>query len=401
MRYCPMRDSATFKIFISYAHEDRAYCDELLNHIGWLRNSGRIEAFDDRSIRPSEKWNSRIQGELANADIVVLPVSPNFIGSSYCSLHEMIPAINNGSKIFTVLLRPIDFDSLPLSEFQALPKDNQQNLKPIASWRGTAARDSAWAQVAKSIREEIRQLEDQRPKRLATKSDRLEASQNHVPKQLIKSDSALRDRGLIGSVKYNFLYPKEALEYDGLRTLIDKTIMPLRQEAHEMEQVASENGLSKENYMINAEFKVVVKTDRVISVKSMSQSYLGGAHSNYQYIALNYDILNGTDIRLVDLISNQRELEQLWPIVIRRLMYEKRARGASVDLGMDSDYAPFPLNDIMYTFLPKVSVKGRIGGINLLFSHYQLGSFAEGPYEIQLLDSEIYEFISSKFLNLF
>ena len=43
------------RVFISYAHEDRAWCERLLDHLGWLRHSGQLAILDDRQIKPGEK----------------------------------------------------------------------------------------------------------------------------------------------------------------------------------------------------------------------------------------------------------------------------------------------------------------------------------------------------------
>ena len=49
-------------VFLSYAHEDRAWCERLLEHLGWLRHSGQLAVFDDQQIKPGEHWDDRIRG---------------------------------------------------------------------------------------------------------------------------------------------------------------------------------------------------------------------------------------------------------------------------------------------------------------------------------------------------
>ena len=64
------------RAFLSYAHEDHGWRDRVLMHLGWLRNSGRLEHFDDRQLKPGESWDGRIQGELDEADIVIVLIFP-------------------------------------------------------------------------------------------------------------------------------------------------------------------------------------------------------------------------------------------------------------------------------------------------------------------------------------
>src|SRR3954451_18176103 len=54
----------------SYAHEDRAWCERLLDHLGWLRHGGQLAVFEDRQIKPGEKWDDRIRAELAGGTLV-------------------------------------------------------------------------------------------------------------------------------------------------------------------------------------------------------------------------------------------------------------------------------------------------------------------------------------------
>ena len=116
------------RVFISYAHEDRAWCDQLLNHLGWLRQSGQLAAFDDQQIKAGEVWDARIRGELDQADIVVPLISPSFLGSRYCTVVELLGALGSRARVIPVVLDHVDFAALPLSELQALPKDEQQDL---------------------------------------------------------------------------------------------------------------------------------------------------------------------------------------------------------------------------------------------------------------------------------
>src|SRR4051812_49156185 len=83
-------------VFISYVHEDRAWRERLLDHLGWLRHSGQLAVFDDQQIKPGECWDGRVRGELAAASIVVSVISPSFVGSRYCSLDELLAALQAG-----------------------------------------------------------------------------------------------------------------------------------------------------------------------------------------------------------------------------------------------------------------------------------------------------------------
>src|SRR5919206_3364188 len=100
------------RVFLSYAHEDHEWRDAVLDHLGWLKHSGQLVHFDDRQIKPGEEWDARIKGELEQADIVILLVSRYFVGSRYCSLVELVGAVEKvkagRAKLVAVMCKHVD-----------------------------------------------------------------------------------------------------------------------------------------------------------------------------------------------------------------------------------------------------------------------------------------------------
>ena len=139
-------------VFISYAHEDRAWCERLLDQLGWLRHSGQLAVFDDQQIKPGEQWDDRIRGELAGAAIVVPLISPSFVGSRYCSLDELVGALQTGKRLVPVLVDHVDLEALPITAIQCLPKDERQDLRPLVEWPNP---NRALAAVAAMIRKTV------------------------------------------------------------------------------------------------------------------------------------------------------------------------------------------------------------------------------------------------------
>lgn len=48
------------KIFISYAHKDEKYKEELVEHMSGLRRAGIISEWNDRKIVPGQNWSEQI-----------------------------------------------------------------------------------------------------------------------------------------------------------------------------------------------------------------------------------------------------------------------------------------------------------------------------------------------------
>ncbi|MBV9123959.1 MAG: toll/interleukin-1 receptor domain-containing protein, partial [Planctomycetes bacterium] len=73
-----------FKVFISYAHEDRLLCEQLKKQLGPLEHSVEITIWQDQEILPGGSWSKEINDHLDEADLILLLVSADFIASEYC-----------------------------------------------------------------------------------------------------------------------------------------------------------------------------------------------------------------------------------------------------------------------------------------------------------------------------
>ena len=94
-----MSAPAPVRVFVSYAHKDREWCDQLLVHLGWLRNAGRIDTFDDRELESGEDWDARLRHELNRADVIVLIVTAYFLDSPFCTRVELRRALERYTEV--------------------------------------------------------------------------------------------------------------------------------------------------------------------------------------------------------------------------------------------------------------------------------------------------------------
>jgi hypothetical protein len=77
------------KIFISYAHADSTYFDELMKHLKPLKRAGRIDTWMDRSIEPGMNWDKEINDQICQANLILLLLSKEFNNSDYIAGVEM------------------------------------------------------------------------------------------------------------------------------------------------------------------------------------------------------------------------------------------------------------------------------------------------------------------------
>ena len=136
-------------LFISYAHRDEQYRQELEKHLTMLRRQEVIDVWHDRRIGPGEEIDAEISRHLESASIVLLLISVDFLASTYCYDKEMLRALERHSqgrtRVIPVILRPCDWHSAPFAHLKAVPTDG----KPLLQY---ATLDEGFLEVAQAVR---------------------------------------------------------------------------------------------------------------------------------------------------------------------------------------------------------------------------------------------------------
>ncbi|HEX2093580.1 MAG TPA: toll/interleukin-1 receptor domain-containing protein [Longimicrobiaceae bacterium] len=156
----PAMKTATskLKIFISYAHKDEAYKDELRNRLKIIGRSCPIEYWDDRELFAGTLVDEEIFERLNAADITCLLISSDFVASDYCWTREMASALEQYERhgklpVPIIVRRTPSWQDEKIGKHVALPKDG----KPLSDWR---TQDDFWADVEEGLRRLIkRELE--------------------------------------------------------------------------------------------------------------------------------------------------------------------------------------------------------------------------------------------------
>jgi hypothetical protein len=136
-------------VFISYAHEDRAFRQELDKHLSNLKKQDIIHSWHDGDILPGTPWRSQIEDHLASADLILLLISSDFMASDFCYSVQLQQAIARHrarqAHVIPILLRPTDWQGAPFSDLLILPTA----AKAVTLWR---THDEAFADVVQGIK---------------------------------------------------------------------------------------------------------------------------------------------------------------------------------------------------------------------------------------------------------
>ena len=154
--------SEPIKVFISYSHRDDELKQELLTHLKGLERQKIIKLWHDRDISAGTQWAQQIDQNLDEAHIILFLVSADFIASDYCASIEMERALERDrlqqARTIPVIIRDCDWLSTPLQQLQGIPRDN----KAVATRGDRFARDTAWLEIAASIKDIAQGIRDRR-----------------------------------------------------------------------------------------------------------------------------------------------------------------------------------------------------------------------------------------------
>ena len=143
------------KVFVSYAHEDEPHRMALAKHLSALEDEGLIQLWHDRKIAAGREWAGAVDEALADAQIVLLLISADFLASDYCKDVELTEAIRlhdaGRARVVPVILRSCDWEHSRFARFNALPPDGVPVLEAEHP-------DQRFNAVAKCLRDVIGEM---------------------------------------------------------------------------------------------------------------------------------------------------------------------------------------------------------------------------------------------------
>lgn len=142
-------------LVFSYAHADEALRNELEKHLSPLKRMGRISTWHDRRIVPGEEFAGQIDQHFAQANIILLLISSDFIASDYCYQIEMTNALqrheHGEAVVIPVILRTCAWHQLPFGKLLAATVDG----KPIVQF---PSYDEGFVQVVDAVSRAVEKL---------------------------------------------------------------------------------------------------------------------------------------------------------------------------------------------------------------------------------------------------
>ena len=145
-------EAAHVSLFISYSHKDKSYHDLLVQHLRPLKRKGLISSWSDQQLLAGDTWDTKIQGQLETADIIVLLISIDFINSEYCYDRELNRALERHSskkcRVVPILVRSCLWQDTDFQILQAIPTHPDSGPLPVAMWKNL---DDAMTRVVSEL----------------------------------------------------------------------------------------------------------------------------------------------------------------------------------------------------------------------------------------------------------
>lgn len=151
-----MEKNEKLNIFIVYSHDDNSdknpYIEQFRKHIAPLKNNDSIVEWYDRKIIPGSDYQSKIDNNLEEADIICLFVSANFFNSPNC-MKEKTKAMEFRKKkaavVVPIILSSCGWiDDTDISKLLALPTDGN----PVSNFKN---HDEGWQNVYDGLKKVI------------------------------------------------------------------------------------------------------------------------------------------------------------------------------------------------------------------------------------------------------
>lgn len=141
-------------VFVSYAHEDRKWADELVTHLApWIRDK-RVNLWDDSRIDGGARWKDAIDAALDEAAVAVLLVSKSFLASEFIATYELPRLVaragRNELRLIWVAVGYSAVNTTTLSQFQAANNPD----RPLESL-GAAQRNKVMVKVATKVADAV------------------------------------------------------------------------------------------------------------------------------------------------------------------------------------------------------------------------------------------------------
>lgn len=207
-------------------------------------------------------------------------------------------------------------------------------------------------------------------------------------------------------LEFGFSYPSAAASVPAIAKHLDADLRRSRQDALTMagedKAAAAKADYPFRPHSLETEWSVAADTPRLLSLRSQTYVFTGGAHGMTGYAALLWDKQRQREISFSAMMTAPSAFAAAIRDRFCAGLDAERAekRGAPVERG-DDDFTKCidPMKEVL---VPTSADGRRIGSLTVVIAPYSAGPYAEGSYEVKLpVDAAMLKAIKSEYHSAF
>ncbi len=178
------------------------------------------------------------------------------------------------------------------------------------------------------------------------------------------------------------------------------TLTAFIDQAHKDRAENSADGIQEPGYYQSINWKIAAQSTRLVSLYAEEEQYEGGAHPTSNFQALLWDKARNDLIAPARLFANGADMKAVDAYVCRQIEAARSKRSGTPVSENGSGFDCPKFADSKLILIPS-TVTGKIGAVDALYAPYEVGSYAEGPYEVRVPQSQLKAVLAPDFADQF
>jgi hypothetical protein len=192
-------------------------------------------------------------------------------------------------------------------------------------------------------------------------------------------------------------YPElhERLYKDG-----ETTLTAFLDQAKKDRAEQSADGVPVPAYFQKIEWKISAQSPRLLSVYAEQNDFEGGAHPNTSFRTLLWDKTKAALIPTAELFSPDADLKSVDDYVCHEIEAQRAKRTGQPVSEQGSGFNCPKFSESRLILVPSTQ-PGKIGAVDALYAPYDVGPYAEGPYEVRVPQSQLKGLVAPQYADQF
>ncbi len=192
-------------------------------------------------------------------------------------------------------------------------------------------------------------------------------------------------------------YPElhERLYKDG-----ETTLTAFLDQAKKDRAEQSADGFPVPAYYQKIEWKISAQSPRLLSIYAEQNDFEGGAHPNTSFRTLLWDKTRAALIPTAELFSPDADLKSVDDYVCQQIEAQRARRTGQPVSESGSGFNCPKFSESRLILVPSTQ-PGKIGAIDALYAPYDVGPYAEGPYEVRVPQSQLKGLVAPEYADQF